>query len=121
MFKPIYNNPNRRNYEVNGEVNTMPSMTIPGQVQPIDKMLEKWTNGLPMETSRAQIWPDEDQTEPNPVFKDLTDIDLARNRVLGLRLQVQAKMQAWAEKNKKPDNVTVTTTTVQAVEQAEQK
>lgn len=61
-----------------GQKFTQPSKTIQGQVQSIQKMLERIQAGMPVQYSKMDYTEDD---EPMPVFQDLTDLDDAKREI----------------------------------------
>jgi len=62
-----------------GEVNTLPSLTIPDQAMSIQEILRRYTSGLPIGGSRSPIF-DEDNDLPELSKMDLADRQTAIER-----------------------------------------
>lgn len=74
LFKTFVN---FREEEIQGEVNTEPSMTQPDEVLSIRQMLERHVRGLPLhgEKQQGQYYPPELGYVPNIAELDLAEID----------------------------------------------
>jgi len=78
---------------VEGEVNDMPSMSVPGQVQPLSELIRRLRSGMEAPLNN-QEWEEEDNEIPFPVIKDLTDFDI-------LKENYQKKQKKYAEHKQK--------------------
>lgn len=64
-------NPNR----TKGEVNNLPSATMPGQSIPVSEMIKRYRSGMEIPINRNLIFEDENFEDPLPRITDLTDYD----------------------------------------------
>jgi hypothetical protein len=71
----IKNYSNRHEHTFVGEINTLPSETIPDQSMPIRTILERYSRGLPISGERTPIWQQgEDYNDiPDPRLLDLAE------------------------------------------------
>lgn len=70
------------------EVNDEVSMTIPGQSMSIAQYIERMRNGVPITLNRAPY--DDNDLEEMPIkFKDLTDLDEAKDVVKRVEQQLK--------------------------------
>lgn len=78
-----------------GEVNDMPSATIPGRSFTIEEMLKRVGQGQRVPIDRNQQW--QESEELMPVLKDLTDIDRAKAYID----EIKAKIKDLSKEQKK--------------------
>lgn len=88
---------NSLNYDYNeqkGEVNTLPSMTIPDQTMSIRTIVDRYTKGLPV-SAFTPIYEGEDFYMPDPKTLDLVDraelLESAKQEVASI------KSRQWKE------------------------
>lgn len=93
MFKP---------YEV-GEVNVLPSETIPDQTMSMDEILNRFTTGLPWTgpgTMKPEYYGDEDADLPDPRFLDLSEREELRRAIVE---ELQSTQMAIAAEKKQQE------------------
>lgn len=88
---------NAGTFEKKGEVNNLPSMTVPDQSMTIKEIMDKYTRGIPVNAAKVPIY-DEDDDMP-----DLRTLDISE--IADLRHQYEAELQETTTKlknSKKP-------------------
>lgn len=89
-----------------GELNNMPSMTVPDQTMSIKTLLERNARGLPLEGARVPLYdsdsskPDYDDPDhiPDPRYLDLAEREELRERYENEISEIEAKKirhEAW--------------------------
>lgn len=71
----IKNNLNARYFPYHGEVNLMPSKTVPDQTMSLRQILDRYSRGLPISGGvvKTPIWDGEDNDLPDPRTLDLAE------------------------------------------------
>lgn len=72
IMQKVKNSLNYEYTEQQGEVNTLPSMTIPDQTLSIRSIVDRYTRGLPI-TGFTPVYEGEDNYIPDPKTLDLVD------------------------------------------------
>lgn len=67
----VKNTLNARLFPTPGEINTMPSRTVPDQALPMREILRRFANGMPLDAGRIPIYDDEND------LPDFNKMDLA--------------------------------------------
>lgn len=60
-----------------GEINTLPSLTVPDQSMSVQEILDRYARGLPIGGSRVPIFDEEDDM-PDTTHMDLADIQMLK-------------------------------------------
>ncbi len=68
----IKNTLNAKEFQKKGEINKLPSMTIPDQTMTIKEILDRFTRGLPLDAGKVPIYEGEEYT-PDLRFMDLAE------------------------------------------------
>lgn len=79
-----------------GEINNQPSMTQEGQAHTIQEIVNRYQNGIPIALDTRLDWA-EDDDNIQFTFKDLTDIDLAKDLVKNVQNKLAEKRQQETE------------------------
>lgn len=116
LFKTPYNfdSSDEVNYEV---ISNEPSMTVPDQSLTVKEILERYTQGIPMDISMQDNDLEYDGDDPSfddvnpfldPAFdlSDLTDMELERVRLLAEQEQAQRTQEAAAPVGNEKDMTT---------------
>lgn len=80
-----------------GEVNTMPSMTVPDQTISLKQLLKNHTRGIP---TNARLVPGEYLGVEMPRIEDLTDIAENRERLEEINSQLQNDIDDYNDKKR---------------------
>lgn len=64
---------NSHEFESRGEVNTMPSETVPDQTLSIREIMVRYSRGLPIDGAKVPIWEGEENDLPDPRTLDLAE------------------------------------------------
>lgn len=97
--------------EVIGEINNLPSETVPDQTLSVKEIMVRYARGLPLEGQRVPIWNGEDDDMPDPRTLDLSERqDFAEQAKEELK-QLKNKKQKSDEKtpSSSPSNPSPTT------------
>lgn len=73
--------------QVKGEVNTLPSKTIPDQSMTIKQILERHSRGLPMLGQKVPMYDDTEELTVDPRTMDLTDVQEELDNIAGRMAQ----------------------------------
>lgn len=60
-----------------GELNYLPSQTIPDQSLTVKEVIERYTRGIPFEQGKTPLYMDEEDSEEMDLMPDLKKLDLA--------------------------------------------
>ncbi len=93
---------NKKEHRFIGEVNNLPSETIPDQSMSIRTILDRYSRGLPISGERIPIWQQGDDYNDMP---DPRTLDLAERQEFAELYQQELKSlkKSWKSENKTPD------------------
>lgn len=101
LMQQVKNMLNAKDFPKQGEVFTMPSMTVPDQSLTVRELMDRFARGLPLGGAKVPIWEGEDDNTPDFSKMDLSEIE-------DYQLQVQAELEEIRErmnaKSKKADS-----------------
>lgn len=107
-------------WPVKGEINTLPSKTVPDQSLSVKQIMERYAQGLPLEGVRTPVYLGEEFEFPDMERLDLTErqalIAEARERTELIRTELQnqekqrmaKKVRELAEKKQKGEDIDYT-------------
>lgn len=77
----VRNSLNAARYRQSGEVNTSPSMTVPGQVMSLRELLDRFTRGLSVTGNRLPVFADDDDDDVSGMTsEEFARLDLAEQQ-----------------------------------------
>jgi len=88
-----------------GEVNNLPSLTVPDMSIPLSVLLDKFTRGQPLPASYNPVY-DEDNDLPDPRTLDLVDIQEMRSNLETRKSNLEFEI------NEKRKNLKIPTTNI---------
>ena len=93
---------NKKDHRFTGEVNNLPSETIPDQSMSIRTILERYSRGLPISGERTPIW---QQGEDYNDLPDPKTLDLSERQEYAELYQQELKdlKKSWKSEKKQPD------------------
>lgn len=91
--------------ETKGQVNTLPSQTIPDQSMTIKELLVRYARGLPLEGEKTPVWEGEEGFDIDPNKLDLAELEelaeKAREELKEINERVEQDIKKAKSKSKK--------------------
>ena len=101
----FFNNYNKKSCLSEGEINNLPSKTIPNQAYTIQELFDRIRFGESIPVDKRLIWLDDESEIPLPAGTDLTDIDAVKAELNVLTNKIKKAKESIKEKEKVQESV----------------
>lgn len=98
LLMQVKNMLNAKDFPKQGEVFTLPSMTVPDQSLTVRELMDRFARGLPLGGARVPIYEGEDDNTPDFARMDLSEIEDYQLKIKEELEEIRERMTAKSKK-----------------------